>query len=100
MNRFLGSTIATLIAASLIPSMATADEAAVRKMMDGKVGKIERVVKSQIVGIWEISADGQVFYADDAGKYILFGSLIEGKSGKNLTSEASARQWQADAGDI
>lgn len=61
MNRFLGSTIATLIAASLIPSMATADEAAVRKMMDGKVGKIERVVKSQIAGIWEISADGQVF---------------------------------------
>lgn len=87
MNKFLNSTIATLIATSLIPSLAAADEAAVRKMMDGKVGKIDRVVKSQIAGIWEISADGQIFYADDAGKYILFGSLIEGKSGKNLTNE-------------
>ena len=84
MNKFVTSAV---IAASFIPCLALADEVAVRKMMEGKVGKIDRVVKSQVAGLWEVSADGQVFYADDAGKYILFGSLIEGKSGKNLTNE-------------
>ncbi|MBK9624164.1 MAG: hypothetical protein IPO38_06275 [Rhodocyclaceae bacterium] len=51
--------------------------------MDGKVGKIERVVKSQM-WVFGKSVPMAAFYAGDAGKYILFGSLIEGKSGKNL----------------
>lgn len=76
-----------LLAASLIPSLALADEVAVRKLLEGKTGKIERLTKVSGTSLWEISADGQVFYADDTGKYLLFGSLIEGKTGKNLTNE-------------
>jgi thiol:disulfide interchange protein DsbC len=76
-----------LFVAGLIPSIALADEAAVRKLLDGKTGKIERLVKVPGTSLWEVSADGQVLYADDGGRYLLLGNLIDGKTGKNLTSE-------------
>jgi thiol:disulfide interchange protein DsbC len=71
----------------LVPSIALADEAAVRKLLESQAGKIERLAKVSGTSLWEVSADGQVFYADDTGKYLFFGSLIEGKTGKNLTNE-------------
>lgn len=77
----------SLIAVSLLPSFAQADEAAVRKLLEGKAAKIEKVVKSPVAGLWEVSADNQVFYVDDAGKYLVVGNLIEGKSGRNITNE-------------
>ena len=86
-----------LLAASLIPSIAMADEAAVRKLLEGKTGKVERVTKVSGSSLWEITADGQVFYADDAGKYLLIGSLIDGKSGKNLTNERLFANLPLDA---
>lgn len=86
-----------LLAASLVPTIALADEAAVRKLLEGKTGKVERVTKVSGSSLWEISADGQVFYADDAGKYLLFGSLIDGKSGKNLTNERLFANLPLDA---
>ena len=76
-----------LVLATLLPTIAVADEAAVRKLLEGKTGKIERLVKVPGTSIWEVSADGQVLYADDGGRYLLSGSLIDGKTGKNLTSE-------------
>ncbi len=77
----------TLLAFGGLSSLAYADEASVRKALEGKSGKIERLVKSAIPGLWEVTADGQVFYADDAGKYLLFGNVIDAKSGRNLTTE-------------
>ena len=98
MNKFAISALAsTLIAASFIPCLALADEVAVRKMMEGKVGKIDRVIKSPVAGLWEVSADGQVLYADDAGKHILYGGLIEVKSGRNLTNERQFTMLPLDA---
>jgi thiol:disulfide interchange protein DsbC len=36
--------------------------------------------------------DGQIVYADDKGAYLIFGNLLEVKTGKNLTAE---RQFNA-----
>lgn len=78
-----------LIAAALacFSLAATADEAEVRKAAEARLGKVERVSKSPMPGIWEVAVDGQYFYMDDKGTYMVFGSLVDMKTGKNLTAE-------------
>lgn len=78
-------TLATLL--FLVPAFATqAGEAEVRKAVESAMGKPESVAKTPINGLWEAVVDGQIFYVDDAGKYVLSGNLLELKTGKNLTS--------------
>lgn len=70
-----------------LAGLAHGGEADVRKGLEAKIGKIEKLSKAPITGMWEALIDGQVFYADDSGQYVLAGNLIELKSGKNLTAE-------------
>ena len=67
--------------------MAHGGEADVRKSLEAKIGKVEKLSKAPIAGMWEALIDGQLFYADDSGQYVLAGNLIEIKTGKNLTAE-------------
>jgi thiol:disulfide interchange protein DsbC len=71
---------------------ALAGEAEVKKALEATVGKVEKISKAPIPGMWEVTVGGQIFYADDKGTYLLAGNLIEIKTGKNLTSE---RQFNA-----
>jgi hypothetical protein len=64
-----------------------ADESDVRKAVEAKLGKVEKIVKAPMAGIWEVTVDGQIFYADDKANYLLFGNLLDMKTGKNLTAE-------------
>jgi thiol:disulfide interchange protein DsbC len=66
---------------------AVADEAEVKKAVEARLGKVEKMVKAPMAGIWEVTVDGQIFYADDKAGYILFGNLLDMKTGKNLTAE-------------
>ena len=83
-----------LLAAALacVSLAAVADEADVKKSVEAKLGKIEKIVRSPMAGIWEVTVDGQIVYADDKGAYLIFGNLREVKTGKNLTAE---RQFNA-----
>lgn len=81
--------IMALACASLTAAAAEAD---VRKALESRMGSLESLNRSPIPGLWEASVDGQVFYVDDKGEYLLSGNLIEIKSGKNLTS---LRQFNA-----
>ncbi len=78
-----------LLAAALacVSLTAVADEADVKKAVEAKLGKVERIVRAPMAGIWEVTVDGQVFYSDDKGTYLIFGNLLEMKTGKNLTAE-------------
>ena len=78
-----------LLAAALacVSLTAMADESDVRKAVEAKLGKVEKIVRAPMAGIWEVTVDGQIFYADDKASYLLFGSLLEVKTGKNLTAE-------------
>lgn len=80
---------ATLACVSLV---ALADEAEVKKAVEARVGKVENIVKAPMPGIWEVTVDGQIFYSDDKGGYLIFGNLLDMKTGKNLTAE---RQFNA-----
>jgi len=78
-----------LLAAALacVSLVAAADEADVKKAIEAKLGKVEKIVRAPMAGIWEVTVDGQVFYSDDKATYLIFGNLLETKTGKNLTAE-------------
>lgn len=82
-------TLAAAVAASLglVSLTALADEAEVKKAVESKVGKIEKLVKAPVAGLWEVTVDGQIFYADDKGSHLIFGNVLDIKTGKNLTAE-------------
>jgi len=82
----LGAVLACL---SLV---AIADEADVKKAVEARLGKVEKLARAPMAGIWEVTVDGQIFYADDKATYLIFGNLLDMKTGKNLTAE---RQFNA-----
>ena len=83
-----------LLAATLacVSFAALADEAEVKKAVEARLGKVEKIVKAPMAGVWEVTVDSQIFYADDKGTYLIFGNLLDMKTGKNLTAE---RQFNA-----
>lgn len=83
-----------LLAAALacLSLAAVADEADVKKAVEARLGKVERITKAPMSGLWEVSVDGQIFYADDKASYVLIGNLLDMKTGKNITAE---RQFNA-----
>ncbi|MBS1145226.1 MAG: putative thiol:disulfide interchange protein (periplasmic) [Proteobacteria bacterium] len=66
-----------------------ADEAEIRKMMEAKLGtKVESVTKSGYLGLYEVYADGNIFYTDEKmTAIVLGGQLIDAKTMKNVTDE-------------
>ena len=66
-----------------------ADEADIRKGVEAKLGtKVESVTKSGYMGLYEVYADGNIFYTDEKVTAILVsGQLIDAKSMKNVTEE-------------
>ena len=75
----------------LVMAVATAfaDEADIRKSMEVKLGtKVESVSKSGYLGLYEVYADGNVFYTDEKVSAILVGAqLVDAKTMKNVTEE-------------
>lgn len=72
-----------------LSSFAIADEADVRKGMEARLGtKVESVTKAGFLGLYEVYADGNIFYTDDKVTAIMVGAqLIDAKSMKNVTEE-------------
>ena len=68
---------------------AAADEAEIRKSMESRLGtKVESVNKSGYLGLYEVYADGNIFYTDEKVTAILVGGqLIDAKTMKNVTDE-------------
>ena len=76
-----------LALAFIAPVMA--DEAEIRKGVEAKLGtKVESVTKAGYMGLYEVYADGNIFYTDEKVTAILVsGQLIDAKSMKNVTEE-------------
>lgn len=83
-------------------SLATADEADIKKAMEAKLGtKIESVTKSGFLGLYEVYADGTILYTDEKmTAFIAGGQLIEGKSMKNVTEERMRKLTAIRFGDL
>ena len=82
-------TLLSLALTASVSLSAFADEASVKKAIEAKLGgnKVTSVTKTPYLGLYEVYADGQIFYTDEKITAILAGSLIDGKSMKNVTSE-------------
>lgn len=77
----------------LVATAAGADEAAVRRALQGKLGgaSIESVQKAPFGDLYEVvvrAPDGvHILYVDRAASVILTGQVIDAKTGRNLTDE-------------
>lgn len=76
---------------------AQADEAAIRQVIEAKLGgaKVEGVQATPVPGIFEVrfrGADGQrIVYTDAQATHILVGELIDARTDRNLTEERLRR---------
>ena len=62
---------------------------ALAKAVETQLGvKPQRIIKTPYLGgLYEIYAGGQLFYSDEKGSVFVFGSLIDGKTHRNITAE-------------
>ncbi|HEY6822667.1 MAG TPA: DsbC family protein [Burkholderiales bacterium] len=73
--------------------LAHADEAAIRRVMEGKLGgaKIEGIQPAAVPGLYEVryrAAEGiGIFYTDANANYIISGKIYEARTSRNLTEE-------------
>jgi len=73
--------------------LAHADEAAVRRAVQGWIGsdnRIEAIAPAGFLDFHEVRVDGELFYVDAAGRYAILGNVVDIKSRRNLTQERKA----------
>jgi len=86
-----------MLAVLLVAGAAAANEAAIRKALEAKLGgaKIEGVQPAPVPGLWEVrvrTAQGrQLFYTDANGAYLIEGSIHDLRTDRNLTEERLRR---------
>jgi len=92
----------SLTLAMAFSSVAVADEADVKKAMEAKLGaKVESVNKSGYLGLYEVYADGAIFYTDEKVSAIMVGGqMIDAKTMKNVTDERMKKLTAIRFGDL
>jgi thiol:disulfide interchange protein DsbC len=81
-----------LVAALVFSSLSLADEAALRRMLEPKLGvQIEGIQAAPVPGLYEVryrSPQGvQLIYVDATGTYVIQGKIFDIKSERDLTEE-------------
>ena len=79
-----------LFAALLLGALAVqANEALIRKTLESRVQglKVESVVKTPYLGLWEVRVGDELLYTDEKVTYIFSGNVLDGRNMKNLTEE-------------
>lgn len=85
------AAITMLIALS---TAAMADEAAVRRLIQSRIGdeaRIEQIERVPGSSLYEVAIRGpngpQLFYVDEGARIIVVGQVLDGRTGRNLTEE-------------
>lgn len=78
-----------LLLLALACASAYADEASVRKLMEGKFpnSKISNVVKTAYGGLYEVYFDNEIVYTDEQVTFVLVGNLIDTKTNQNISQQ-------------
>jgi thiol:disulfide interchange protein DsbC len=78
----------------LAAAAAKADEAAVRRLIQSRIGDEARIENVTHVGgssLYEVTIRGpkgpQLFYVDERARVIVVGQVLDGRTGRNLTEE-------------
>lgn len=101
-------TIVCMFGAAVLASasVASANEAAVRRMLEDKMrgsGEVESVQAMPFAGLYEVvlrTPDGPaIYYVDRAATVIIAGKVFDAKTGRNLTEERerklTAVKWES-----
>ncbi len=83
----------------LLPAVAFADEAAIRKSLAERLPtfpKIDEISKTPIAGLYEIRVGTDIFYSDEDGNHLIQGELIDTRSRTNLTEARIAKLTAID----
>lgn len=77
---------------ALLSASAHADEAAIRKNIESRLGaKVQSVTKTPYAGLYEVIVEGpqglQPIYSDDKASYVFMGAVFDLNAQKNLTDE-------------
>lgn len=60
----------------------------IKKAVESKLNlKVSSVTKAPLLGLYEVYADGQIIYTDEGVTAFMVGSLMDGKTLRNLTGE-------------
>jgi thiol:disulfide interchange protein DsbC len=101
-----------LVLSLLVPTLALAQtvdpagklgtEAVIKRTLEARMGggKIDAVVKTPYFGLYEVRLpDNEIIYTDEKMTYIFRGSVIDSKSGQDLTEkrlrELTAIKWES-----
>jgi thiol:disulfide interchange protein DsbC len=98
--------IAVITMLAVLAGSAAADEGAVRRLIQSRVGtevRIERIERVPGSSLYEVTVRGpngpQLFYADERARLIVVGQVLDGRTGFNLTEERlrklNAIDWAA-----
>ena len=80
--------IIALLAFGVFSLPILADEVNVKQLIEEKLNtQVTSILKSPYLGLYEIYANGQIFYTDEKVTVILAGNLIDGKTMTNMTAE-------------
>ena len=85
--------VAALLALLLLAPLAGANEAQIRKALEGRLGgaRIEGIQPAPVPGLFEVRFRGpegvQVIYTDATASHIIVGAIYEARTSRNLTDE-------------
>ena len=86
--------IAVIAMLAVLAGSAAADEGAVRRLIQSRVGtevRIERIERVPGSSLYEVTVRGpngpQLFYADERARVIVVGQVLDGRTGFNLTED-------------
>lgn len=81
------AALALLVASSLC-STATHANDAIKKSVENRLGiKVEKVTKTDYLGLYEVYGEGQIIYTDEKATVFIDGSLVDGKTMQNVTGK-------------
>lgn len=90
---YIALLLATITAASVVAKPNKESIAKnLSRLSQGAPKEITRVKSTPIKGIYEVLYDGQVFYSNKTGSYILFGSLLDLTQAAPVDLTAQAKQ--------
>jgi len=88
-----------LLFAVFFSSCAFAGEAKVKEILEKnypQIGKIEKVNKANILGLYEVITRDQLVYTDEKAQYLIIGNIYDLKAKRNLTEERARKLFAVD----
>jgi len=89
-TRLLAMLTWSVLALFMLISYAQAGEKEIRKSLQNKfpnIGPLEHIVKTPYSGLYEVIVDGQLWYSDEMGEFLIEGNVIEAETRRNLSEE-------------